>query len=29
MGEWQSDANVPRLHVEGERGHCTALSIIA
>jgi hypothetical protein len=28
VGEWQRDANSPRLHVEGERGQHTALSTI-
>ncbi len=27
MGEWQRDADVPRLRVEGERGQCTAVRL--
>ena len=29
MGEWQRDANAPRLHVEGERGQRTTSLMIA
>ncbi len=29
MGEWQRDANAPRLRVEDERGQCTASLMIA
>jgi hypothetical protein len=29
VGEWQRDANAPRLRVEGERGQRTTLLMIA